>query len=136
MAAAAVVRRACARVPPSWRRVRRICLAFGRPPDTSVILRWLSERYDAEIVASARTWARRRSCTASREGARTGAADCVIDDLREEFARDFVFPMLRGAIYETNYLLGTSIARAADREAPGRGRAQAARRRARRHGQG
>jgi argininosuccinate synthase len=93
--------------------VRRICLAYSGGLDTSVILRWLKERYDAEIVAFCADLGQEEELDGLPEKARaTGAADCVIDDLREEFARDFVFPMLRaGAIYETNYLLGTSIAR-------------------------
>ena len=93
--------------------MRRICLAYSGGLDTSVILRWLKDRYAAEIVAFCADLGQeggaRRAC---REGARDRRLDCVIDDLREEFVRDFVFPMLRaGAIYETNYLLGTSIAR-------------------------
>ena len=93
--------------------VRRICLAYSGGLDTSVILRWLKDRYDAEIVAFCADLGQEEELQGLPEKARaTGAADCVIDDLREEFARDFVFPMLRaGAIYETNYLLGTSIAR-------------------------
>jgi argininosuccinate synthase len=93
--------------------VRRICLAYSGGLDTSVILQWLRERYDAEIVAFCADLGQEEELDGLPEKARaTGAADCVIDDLREEFARDFVFPMLRaGAIYETNYLLGTSIAR-------------------------
>jgi len=93
--------------------VRRICLAYSGGLDTSVILRWLREHYEAEIVAFCADLGQEEELDGLPEKARaTGAADCVIDDLREEFARDFVFPMLRaGAIYETNYLLGTSIAR-------------------------
>jgi argininosuccinate synthase len=93
--------------------VRRICLAYSGGLDTSVILRWLREHYEAEVVAFCADLGQEEELDGLPEKARaTGAADCVIDDLREEFARDFVFPMLRaGAIYETNYLLGTSIAR-------------------------
>jgi argininosuccinate synthase len=100
-------------VPPMGAAVRRICLAYSGGLDTSVILRWLKDRYDAEIVAFCADLGQEEELQGLPEKARTtGAAACVIDDLREEFARDFVFPMLRaGAIYETNYLLGTSIAR-------------------------
>jgi argininosuccinate synthase len=93
--------------------VRRIVLAYSGGLDTSVILRWLVDRYRAEVVAFCADLGQEEELAGLPEKARaTGAVDCVVDDLREEFARDFVFPMLRaGAIYETNYLLGTSIAR-------------------------
>jgi argininosuccinate synthase len=93
--------------------VRRICLAYSGGLDTSVILRWLREHYEAEVVAFCADLGQEEELDGLPEKARaTGAVDCVIDDLREEFVRDFVFPMLRaGAIYESNYLLGTSIAR-------------------------
>src|SRR5262245_20801508 len=100
-------------VPRMAAPVRRICLAYSGGLDTSVILRWLREHYEADVVAFCADLGQEEELDGLPEKARaTGAADCVIDDLREEFARDFVFPMLRaGAIYETNYLLGTSIAR-------------------------
>ncbi|HXJ35125.1 MAG TPA: argininosuccinate synthase [Candidatus Eisenbacteria bacterium] len=93
--------------------VRRIVLAYSGGLDTSVILRWLKDRYDAEVIAYCADLGQEEELDGLPEKARaTGAVDCVIEDLREEFARDFVFPMLRGgAVYETNYLLGTSIAR-------------------------
>jgi argininosuccinate synthase len=93
--------------------VRRICLAYSGGLDTSVILRWLRERYTAEVVAFCADLGQAEELDGLPEKARaTGAADCIVQDLRDEFARDFVFPMLRaGAVYETNYLLGTSIAR-------------------------
>jgi argininosuccinate synthase len=93
--------------------VRRICLAYSGGLDTSVILHWLRSRYEAEIVAFCADLGQEEELAGLPEKARaTGAVECVVDDLRDEFVRDFVFPMLRaGAIYESNYLLGTSIAR-------------------------
>ena len=93
--------------------VRRIVLAYSGGLDTSVILRWLIDRYGAEIVAFCADLGQGEELSGLDEKARrTGAVKCIVDDLREEFVRDFVFPMLRaGAIYESQYLLGTSIAR-------------------------
>ena len=93
--------------------VRRIVLAYSGGLDTSVILRWLVDRYGAEIVAFCADLGQGEELSGLDEKARrTGATKCIVDDLREEFVRDFVFPMLRaGAIYESQYLLGTSIAR-------------------------
>src|SRR5438094_6529118 len=93
--------------------VRRIVLAYSGGLDTSVILRWLIERYQAEVVAFCADLGQAEELAGLDEKARrTGASKTVIEDLREEFVRDYVFPMLRaGAIYESQYLLGTSIAR-------------------------
>ena len=93
--------------------VRRIVLAYSGGLDTSVILRWLVDRYGAEIVAFCADLGQGEELSGLDEKARrTGATKCIVDDLREEFVADFVFPMLRaGAIYESQYLLGTSIAR-------------------------
>jgi argininosuccinate synthase len=93
--------------------VRRIVLAYSGGLDTSVILRWLVDRYGAEIVAFCADLGQGEELSGLDEKARrTGAVKCIVDDLREEFVADFVFPMLRaGAIYESQYLLGTSIAR-------------------------
>ena len=93
--------------------VRRIVLAYSGGLDTSVILRWIADRYQAEVIAYCADLGQEEELSGLPEKAKaTGAVDCVIEDLREEFAREYVFPMLRaGAIYETNYLLGTSIAR-------------------------
>src|SRR5216110_2238394 len=93
--------------------VRRIVLAYSGGLDTSVILRWLVERYQAEVVAFCADLGQGEELGGLEEKAhRTGAAKLVLEDLREEFVRDYVFPMLRaGAIYENQYLLGTSIAR-------------------------
>src|SRR5204863_7154276 len=81
--------------------------------DTSVILRWLGERYGAEVIAFCADVGQGAELAGLSERARqTGATKAIVEDLREEFAKDYVFPMLRaGAIYENQYLLGTSIAR-------------------------
>jgi argininosuccinate synthase len=93
--------------------VRRIVLAYSGGLDTSVILRWLVETYGAEVVAFCADLGQDDELDGLDAKARaTGAVKCVVEDLREEFVRDYVFPMLRaGAIYESQYLLGTSIAR-------------------------
>jgi argininosuccinate synthase len=93
--------------------IRRIVLAYSGGLDTSVILRWLVERYQAEVVAFCADLGQAEELDGLDARARaTGAVKCVVDDLREEFVRDFVFPMFRAAaIYEGQYLLGTSIAR-------------------------
>ncbi len=92
---------------------RRVCLAYSGGLDTSVILRWLIEQYDCEVVAFCCDVGQEEELDGLTEKAKaTGAVDCVIRDAREEFVRDFVFPALRGAaIYESSYLLGTSLAR-------------------------
>jgi argininosuccinate synthase len=93
--------------------VRRVVLAYSGGLDTSVILRWLVERYGAEVVAFCADLGQAEELAGLEEkAARTGAVKTVVEDLREEFVRDYVFPILRaGAIYESQYLLGTSIAR-------------------------
>ena len=94
-------------------KIGTIVLAYSGGLDTSVILRWLIERYGAEVVAFCADLGQAEELATVRERATaTGASAVVVDDLREEFARDFVFPMLRAnAVYEAGYLLGTSIAR-------------------------
>ncbi len=92
---------------------RRVCLAYSGGLDTSVILRWLIEEYDCEVVAFCCDVGQEEELDGLPEKAKaTGAVDCVIRDAREEFVRDFVFPAIRGAaVYESTYLLGTSLAR-------------------------
>ncbi len=92
---------------------KKIVLAYSGGLDTSVILAWLRETYRAEVVAFCADVGQGEELGGLDEKARaTGASKCVIADLKEEFARDFCFPMLRAnAIYEGEYLLGTSIAR-------------------------
>lgn len=91
----------------------KIVLAYSGGLDTSIILKWLKNEYDAEIVAFSADLGQGDELAPVREKAlRTGASTVYIDDLREEFVRDFVYPMFRAnAIYEGHYLLGTSIAR-------------------------
>jgi argininosuccinate synthase len=91
----------------------KIVLAYSGGLDTSVILRWLKENYNAQVIAFCADIGQEEELKGLEEKAlRTGADKCVIEDLREEFARDFIFPMLQaGAIYEGQYFLGTSIAR-------------------------
>ncbi len=91
----------------------KIILAYSGGLDTSVILRWLKENYQAEIIAFCADVGQEEELEGLEEKAlRTGASKCYIDNLQEEFARDFIFPMIQaGAIYEGQYFLGTSIAR-------------------------
>jgi argininosuccinate synthase len=92
---------------------KRVVLAYSGGLDTSVTLRWLIERYRCEVVAFCADLGQGEELLPVRDKAlRTGARSVHILDLREEFVRDFIFPMLRGnAVYESGYLLGTSIAR-------------------------
>jgi argininosuccinate synthase len=91
----------------------KIVLAYSGGLDTSVILRWLKENYQAEIIAFCADIGQEEELDGLEEKAlRTGASKYYIDDLQEEFSRDFIFPMFQaGAIYEGQYFLGTSIAR-------------------------
>jgi argininosuccinate synthase len=91
----------------------KVVLAYSGGLDTSVILTWLVETYRAEVIAFAANIGQEEELSGLRQKAlKTGATKVYIDDLRQEFARDFIFPMLRaGAVYESGYLLGTSIAR-------------------------
>jgi argininosuccinate synthase len=91
----------------------KIVLAYSGGLDTSVILAWLKETYDAELVAFCANIGQEEELKGLEAKARkTGASECYIVDLQEEFARDFIFPIVQaGAVYENQYLLGTSIAR-------------------------
>src|SRR6267378_1675174 len=91
----------------------KIILAYSGGLDTSVILRWLKDNYKAEIIAFCADIGQEEELAGLEEKAlKTGASKGVIEDLREEFSRDFIFPMIQaGAIYEGQYFLGTSIAR-------------------------
>ena len=94
-------------------KIKKIVLAYSGGLDTSVIIKWLKEKYDCEIIAFAADVGQGQELDPVREKAlATGASKVYIEDLREEFVSDFVFPMLRAnAFYEHDYLLGTSIAR-------------------------
>ncbi|PYK89946.1 MAG: argininosuccinate synthase [Verrucomicrobia bacterium] len=91
----------------------KIVLAYSGGLDTSVILRWLKDNYDAHIIAFCADIGQEEELAGLEEKAlKTGASKCIIEDLQEEFARDFIFPMFQaGALYENQYFLGTSIAR-------------------------
>ena len=93
--------------------VKKIVLAYSGGLDTSVILRWLQENYRCEVVTFTADLGQGEELEPARRKAEMmGAREIFIDDLREEFIRDFVFPMFRAnALYEGQYLLGTSIAR-------------------------
>ncbi|HEY0790274.1 MAG TPA: argininosuccinate synthase [Chthoniobacterales bacterium] len=91
----------------------KIVVAYSGGLDTSVILKWIKETYDAEVIAFCADVGQGEELDGLEEKAlKTGASKCYIDDLREEFARDFIFPMFQAsALYENQYYLGTSIAR-------------------------
>ena len=93
--------------------MKKIVVAYSGGLDTSVLLNWLKETYGAEIIAFCADVGQAEELDGLEAKAlKTGAAKCYVDDLKEEFARDFIFPMLQaGAIYEGQYFLGTSIAR-------------------------
>ena len=91
----------------------KILLAYSGGLDTSVLLAWIKETYQAEMIAFCADVGQEEELDGLEAKAlKTGASKIFIDDLREEFARDFIFPMMQaGAIYEGQYFLGTSIAR-------------------------
>ena len=93
--------------------VKKVVLAYSGGLDTSVILRWLQDAYGAEVVTFTADLGQGEELEPARKKAEMlGIKDIYIKDLREEFVRDYVFPMFRAnAIYEGTYLLGTSIAR-------------------------
>jgi argininosuccinate synthase len=91
----------------------KILVAYSGGLDTSVLLTWLKETYSAEVVAYCADVGQDEELDGLEEKAvQTGASKCYIGDLKEAFARDFIFPMIQAeAVYEGRYLLGTSIAR-------------------------
>ena len=93
--------------------VKKVVLAYSGGLDTSVILKWLVETYDCEVIAFAADIGQKEELTHIEEKARrTGAVKAYVDDLTETFVADYVFPAFRAnAIYEGQYLLGTSLAR-------------------------
>src|ERR1700727_91448 len=93
--------------------VKKVVLAYSGGLDTSVILRWLQLTYHCEIVTFTADLGQGEELTPARQKAEMfGVKEIFVDDLRETFVRDFVFPMFRAnALYEGQYLLGTSIAR-------------------------
>ena len=95
------------------KEVKKVVLAYSGGLDTSIILRWLIERYGCEVIAFAADVGQGEELGhIPDKAARTGASKCYVEDLKEEFVRDFVFPMFRAnTLYEGRYFLGTSIAR-------------------------
>jgi len=95
------------------KKVRKVVLAYSGGLDTSVILRWLKETYGCEVVTFTADLGQGEELEPARAKAEMmGAAQVFVEDLQEEFVRDYVFPMFRAnALYEGAYLLGTSIAR-------------------------
>ena len=93
--------------------VKKVVLAYSGGLDTSIILKWLQDEYHCEVVTFTADIGQGEEVEPARAKAKAaGVKEIYIDDLREEYARDFVFPMFRAnAIYEGQYLLGTSIAR-------------------------
>ena len=95
------------------KNINKIVLAYSGGLDTSIIAKWLTETYDAEVITFTADIGQGEEVEPARAKAEAmGIKNIYIEDLREEFARDYVFPMFRAnAIYEGEYLLGTSIAR-------------------------
>ena len=93
--------------------VKKVVLAYSGGLDTSVILKWLQDTYNCEVVTFTADLGQGEEVEPARAKAQAlGVKEIYIDDLREEFVRDFVFPMFRAnTVYEGEYLLGTSIAR-------------------------
>jgi argininosuccinate synthase len=94
-------------------QIKKVVLAYSGGLDTSVILKWLQDVYDCEVVTFTADIGQGEEVEPARAKAKqAGVKQIFVDDLREEFVRDFVFPMFRAnAVYEGEYLLGTSIAR-------------------------
>ena len=91
----------------------KVVLAYSGGLDTSIIIPWLKENYDYDVIAVAGNVGQGKELNGLREKAiQTGASKAYIEDLREEFVNDYIFPTLKaGAVYEDKYLLGTSFAR-------------------------
>ena len=91
----------------------KVVVAYSGGLDTSVIVKWVKEKYNAEVIGFCADVGQEEELDGVEAKAiQTGATKCYVEDLNEEFARDFIFPMMQAnAIYEGTYLLGTSIAR-------------------------
>lgn len=98
---------------PDKKDINKVVLAYSGGLDTSVILKWLQVEYDCEVVTFTADLGQGEELEpARRKAERAGIKEIYIEDVREEFVRDFVFPMFRAnTVYEGQYLLGTSIAR-------------------------
>ena len=92
---------------------KKVILAYSGGLDTSIIIPWLKENYDFEVIAVAGDVGQGEELEPLKEKAiKTGASKIYIEDLREEFVKDFIFPTIKAqAVYEGKYLLGTSFAR-------------------------
>ena len=92
---------------------KKVVLAYSGGLDTSIIIPWLKENYQCEVIAMIGDVGQQEDLEAARKKAlATGASTAYVEDLREEFVRDYIWPTLRaGAVYEHTYLLGTSMAR-------------------------
>ena len=95
------------------KKKRRIVLAYSGGLDTSIILKWLQEKYEAEVIAfTADIGQKINRKKIINNAKKLGVKKIIIEDLKDTFVKDYIFPMIRGhAIYEGIYLLGTSIAR-------------------------
>ena len=95
------------------KKVKKIVLAYSGGLDTSVILKWLQEQYQAEVIAYAADIGQDEELDGLPEKAKnTGAVSCFVEDLKEEFVRDYIYRIVKAnAKYEHDYLLGTSVAR-------------------------
>jgi argininosuccinate synthase len=93
--------------------VKKVVLAYSGGLDTSVIIQWIKDEYNAEVIAYCADLGQEEDLgKVKKKALQTGAAKVYVEDLREEFVKDYICPMLRGcAVYEGHYLLGTSIAR-------------------------
>ena len=93
--------------------IKKVVLAYSGGLDTSIILKWLQEEYQCEVIAFCADLGQGEDLNAiKKKGLAVGASKVYMEDLRETFVKDYVFPMLRAnAVYEGSYLLGTSIAR-------------------------
>ncbi len=107
-----------------WKDVKKVVLAYSGGLDTSIILKWLQTELGAEVVTFTADLGQGEELEPARKKAEMlGIKEIYIEDVREEFVRDFVFPMFRAnAVYEGVYLLGTSIARPSDFQASRRDR--------------
>ena len=95
------------------KKIKKIILAYSGGLDTTVILHWLKNKYDAEVITFTADIGQEQDEALVRKRANTiGASKVIIEDLKERFTKDFIFPMFKGnTLYEGEYLLGTSIAR-------------------------
>ena len=97
----------------STKQIKKIVLAYSGGLDTTVILHWLKETYNAEVITFTADIGQDHNPDLVKERANAiGASKVILEDLKEEFVKDYVFPMFRAnTLYEGEYLLGTSIAR-------------------------